>query len=125
MTNRKNTKDELRDVDKFLIQTVMFQHGIIPMEKTKFDMRRALEQLPKDEARALKRKFRKMWRKAMREEIGNGAKTKDARERSLKYKLGVGKRVPSRDEKNARKELVFNLLWDDVIEPLVKKFENV
>ena len=114
----------LRDVDRAFIQTVMFQLGILPMEKTDLDMRRALQQLPVEEARALKRKFRKMWRKAMRAEIGNGTKTKTTRETSAKQKYGVGKHVPSRAERNARKKLVFDLLWEDVIGPMVQNFDN-
>jgi hypothetical protein len=117
-------REHLRDVDRVLIQTVMFQMGILPMEKTDLDMRRALQQLSPDEARTLKRKFRKLWRKAMRAEIGNGKKTRDSREHSAKHRYGVGKHVPSRAERTARKKLVFDLLWEDIIEPLVKNFEN-
>lgn len=102
----------------------MFQLGILPMEKTDFDMRRALQQLPPEEARAFKRKFRKLWRKAMREEIGNGPRTRPVKEAATKQRLGVGKHVPSRAERNARKKLVFDRLWTNVIEPMVKNFEN-
>ncbi len=116
-------RENLREVDRAIIQAVMFQCGILPMEKTALDMRRALSQLSPEEARILKRKFRKVWRKAMRAEVGNGQSRK-TREASVKTRLGVGKHVPSRAECNARKQLVFDVLWNDVIEPLVKKFEN-
>lgn len=117
-------RQNLRDVDRAFIQTVMFQLGILPMEKTDLDMRRALQQLPPEEARALKRKFRKMWRKAMRANIGNGPKTRSTREVVAKNKYGVGKHVPSRAERNARKQLVFETLWEGVIEPMIKNFES-
>lgn len=117
-------RTNLRDVDRAFIQAVMFQLGILPMEKTDLDMRRALVQLPPEEARMLKRKFRKMWRKAMRAEVGNGSKTRSTRETSAKMKYGVGKHVPSRAERTARKKLVFDLLWEDYIEPMIKNFEN-
>lgn len=120
---KKGPRENLRDVDRAFIVTVMFQCGIIPMEKTDFDMRRALSQLPPEEARILKRKFRKLWRKAMREEIGNG-KTRETQVQSLKAQYGVGKHVPSRMERNARKKLVFNKMWENHIEPLIEKFEN-
>lgn len=116
-------RENLRDVDRALIHSVMFQMGILPMEKTDLDMRRALAQLSPEEARTLKRKFRKLWRKAMRANVGNG-KTRVAKEQSAKATLGVGKHVPSRAERNARKKLVFDSLWESVIEPLVKNFEN-
>ena len=101
----------------------MFNCGIIPMEKTDADMRKVLSQLPPEEATAFKRKFRKLWRKAMRMQIGNG-KTKDVKEAKAKHALGVGKHAPSRAERKARKELVFDVLWDKIIEPLIVKFDN-
>lgn len=117
-------RQNLRDVDRAFIQAVMFQLGILPIEKTHLDMRRALKQLSPEEARTLKRKFRKLWRKAMRAEIGNGPKTRETRERIAKQKYGVGKHVPSRSERTARKQLVFDVLWEQVIEPMLKNFEN-
>jgi hypothetical protein len=117
-------KKELRDVDRAFIHGVMFQLGILPMEKTDLDMRRALSQLPPEEAHALKRKFRKLWRKAMRSELGNGPKTRGIKEDTAKKKYGVGKHVPSREERNARKQLVFDVVWKNAIEPMLKRFEN-
>lgn len=125
MAKSKTSKprENLRAVDRAIIQSVMFQCGILPMEKTDLDMRRALQQLNPEEARTLKRKFRKLWRKAMRAQVGAG-KSKEVREDAAKRKLGVGKHVPSRAERTERKKLVFNLLWEQVIEPLITKFEN-
>jgi hypothetical protein len=103
----------------------MFELGILPMEKTTLDMRRALQQLSPEEARQLKRKFRKMWRKAMRKEVGNPkGKRADVKEQAAKSRLGVGKPVPSRAERNARKQLVFDQVWAEIIGPLVENFEN-
>ena len=112
-----------RDVDRAMLQAVMFQLGIIPIENTNHDMRRPLKQLSPEESRVLKRKFRKLWRKAMREQIGDG-KTREAREAGAKVKYGVGKSVPSRAERNARKKLVFDELWESKIGPMVQTFNN-
>jgi hypothetical protein len=117
-------RKELRDVDRTFIQAVMLQCGILPMEKTTLDMRRALAQLSPEEARTLKRKFRKIWRRVMKDEIGANAKKKETLEKVAVRKYGVGKHVPSRSERNARKQLVFDRLWKDAIEPLIKNFEN-
>ena len=62
----------LRDVDRTFIQTVMFQCGILPMEKTDLDMRRALAQMTPEDARIVKRKFRKLWRKASETLVRSG-----------------------------------------------------
>ena len=87
-------------------------------------MRRALAQMTPEDARIVKRKFRKLWRKAMKAEIGDKPRSKKAREESAKTKYGVGKHVPSRAERNARKKLVFDLLWTQVIAPMITRFEN-
>lgn len=122
-SKKQKPREVLRDVDRAIIQSVMFECGILPMEKVTLDMRRALQQLSPDEARVLKRKFRKLWRKAMREEIGAG-KLKNLREDQAKQKFGVGKHAPSRAERTERKKLVFNMLWNRLIEPMITKFEN-
>lgn len=123
MTKTSKPNENLRDVDRAIIHAVMFECGILPMEKTNLDMRRALQQLSTEDARALKRKFRKLWRKAMRMQAGHG-RTKDMRIEQAKRKLGVGKHAPSRAERAARKELVFKMLWEQLIEPLIKRFDN-
>jgi len=65
----KSPKRDLKEVERALVHSVMFSAGILPMEKTTLDMRRALQQLPPEEARALKRKFRKLWRKAAKKPV--------------------------------------------------------
>jgi hypothetical protein len=118
---RKN----LRDVDRAFIHAVMFELGILPMESTTLDMERALKQLSPDEQRQLKRKFRKMWRKAMKKEVGSPkGKRADAKELLAKTRLGVGKKTPSRQELNARKQLVFDQVWNAYIAPLIANFES-
>jgi hypothetical protein len=118
---RKN----LRDVDRAFIQTVMFEAGILPIEKTTLDMHRILKQLSPDEARQLKRKFRKLWRKAMRKEVGNPAcKRANIKATAIESRLGLGKHVPSRGERTARKQLVFDQFWEEIIAPLIENFEN-
>ena len=117
-------KKILRDVDRAFIHTVMFQMGILPMESTTLDMQRALKQLTPDESRTLKRKFRKLWRKAMKKEVGNPTgKRAEVKMRATKAQLGVGKRAPSRQERNARKQLVFDMVWAEIISPMVENFE--
>jgi hypothetical protein len=118
-------KKNLRDVDRAFIHAVMFELGILPMESTTLDMERALKQLTPDEQRLLKRKFRKLWRKAMKKEVGSPkGKRADAKETAAKSRLGVGKRTPSRQELNARKQLVFDQIWKEYIAPMVANFES-
>jgi len=121
----RKPREQLREVDRAFIHSIMFELGILPIEKTTLDMQRALKQLSPEEARQLKRKFRKLWRKAMKKEVGSSkGKRAEAKEQAAKSRLGVGKPVPSRAERNARKQLVFDRVWADIIGPLVENFEN-
>jgi len=119
---------QLRDVDRALIQAVMFQLGILPMESTELDMRRILQEFTFDEARAFRRKFRKVWRQSMRASLAARGepttRSQEQQEERLKRTLGVGKQVPSRAERNARKKLVFDRLWKEAIDPMLQRFDN-
>lgn len=115
-------QSNLRDVDKAFIYYVMFEKGIVPMENPSMDMTRALKDISPEEARTFKRKFRKVWRKAWKKVIEQGNK------HAVKYQtaaLGVGKKSPTRAEKLARKSMVFNLVWQDQIKPMLAEFEKV
>jgi len=128
MNPASGKKQNLREVDRALIQTVMFQMGILPMESTELDMRRVLMQFDPEEARKFRRKFRKIWRQMMKNSLCAGGqpmtKSQQNQEESLKRRLGVGKQVPSRTERNARKKLVFDLLWREANEPVLHRFDN-
>jgi len=117
---KQGPRKNLRDVDRAIIHTVMFDQGIIPMERVDNDMRRVLAQLPPGEARALRRKFRKLWRRALKQ-LTQGASERNAKR--IETLHGVGKSTPSRAEFNARKQLVFDRLWSDHIEPMIRNFE--
>jgi len=115
ISNRK-----FRDIDRMLIHSAMFQLGIIPMENPSLDMRRALEQLPASERRVLTRKFRKHWRKALKFQAAKSPKFA----KFEKTAVGLGKQHPTRDERQARKRLVFNVVWRNAIKPMLAKIEN-
>lgn len=119
------SRAELRPVDKAFIYDVMFKMGILPIEDPTLDMRVPLRQLPPKEARVVKRKFRKLWRKYMKAQIGSsGRKMSDAKKTAAQQKLGVGKLVPSRHERLERKRLVYERVWEECIVPMLIRFEN-
>ena len=118
-------REELRPVDKAFIHNVMFEMGILPIEDPTLDMRVPLRQLPPEEARVIKRKFRKLWRKYMRAEVGNPtSKQAEVKTKAAEQKFGVKKPVPSRHERLARKRLVYEHVWNEFIVPMLVKFEN-
>lgn len=114
--------ENLRDIDRIFIYTTMLQMGIVPMEDTKFDIRRALKDMSPEDARTFKRKFRKLWRKAIKDKANkSGTKSKVAVAQGLNVRLGTGKHVPSRSERNARKQIVFDQLWEESIQPMINQ----
>lgn len=121
-------KNHLREVERVFIHAVMLQLGILPMENAELDMGRVLHQLEPEEARKFRRKFRKIWRQQMKasQHVSGQQMTRSQQnqEENLKRRLGVGKQVPSRAERNARKKLVFDRLWREAIEPMVRRFEH-
>lgn len=106
------TRHAMKPADRALIYAVMLEHGIVPIEDPTFDMRRALATLPPEEARAIKRRFRKMWRKLAKQDKKAAASA------------GLGKDAPSRLDRTTRKRLVLEQLWANKITPMLDRFEN-
>lgn len=105
---------------KFVLFDEMMKAGIMPTENWHHDMNRLMGALSPDEQRRLRRKFRKLWRKALKAEI-RALETKENatlyaektlwsfRNRKL-TKFGgnlAPDQRPSRQQRQARKEAVF------------------
>lgn len=114
------TQAELRPVDKAFIHSIMFKLGILPIEDPMFDMRVPLRTLSSDDARVIKRKFRKLWRKYLKVDNRKSGTDSTVADR----RLGLGKRMPSRAERLARKRLVYDQVWYECIVPLLQRFET-
>ena len=77
-----------------ILKTVAFHTlGIVPIEDTHHDVNKFLASLPAAEARKMRRKFRKLWRRAAR---GGAAPAYLAQ-------LGLGNQTPDRKKKRIRK----------------------
>lgn len=71
----------------------------------------------------MKRKFRKLWRKAMAKAMASpGLSLRD--KARLSRELGIGDPIPSRDARSRRKRLVFDEVWKGTVQPLVKRFDS-
>lgn len=66
MDNVKNKINVMQILDKILLQNAMFNEGIVPFDTSRTNVNTALQSVTPDEARKMKRKFRKMWRKLAR-----------------------------------------------------------
>ncbi len=114
-----------RDVDRAFIYHVMFELGIVPMDVPEMDMGRPLKELDPTEARAFRRKFRKVWRKMAKKELEAAKKSKSSWQiEHVNKTYGCGKQTPSRSEKLARKRLVYARIWNEVVVPMLKEFEK-
>lgn len=124
MTNKKRLKtlaplkNDQTDIDRIMIQTVMIEEGIVPILDPSLDMRRALASLSPEDARKARRKFRKLWRKALKKEMA------DRKSAYSGITLGKGKKVPSKAERLRRKQAVLNKLWQECIHAMVEKAQD-
>lgn len=102
-------------VDPVLLQALIAQEaydaGIAPytFDKLSHDMNRLLSDLPPEEARKLRRKFRKMWRNLVRKNIR--ANSNDLiRNSTIAHRMGLGTSKPQTQNALSRKSLVLNEL---------------
>ena len=89
----------MRDI---VLQMKMLVAGIVPFDPNQLDdkdIQRGLESLPPDERRKMKRKFRKLWRRAAKKSPGG------------KYVMTNGKK-PSRLQRGVRRGMVRRQLCD-------------
>lgn len=82
--------------------------GILPMPTLLTNMETAMANMPPEEARKAKRKFRKMWRKLVREKLAT-FKYPNNKE-ALTRVYGLEAEEPTKDQKRARKGLVRNAM---------------
>jgi hypothetical protein len=98
-------------ITRLLQTTAYLTLGIAPVVNTVHDFNRILATLPPDEARKMKRKFRKLWRKFAK---------KPSRHVSPTYvkQMGLGAKQPTRKQKSARKVEVRRRILAEVVRPM-------
>jgi len=112
----------LTQVERFLLHQIMHRMGVIPLEYAAIDVARILKTLPDDQARMLRRKFRKFWRTGMKREKAQAQKhhqrnkTALARElEAIDRRYGVGSANPSRAARRHRKTRVIDAVAGEVV----------
>lgn len=111
----------MSDAERMFVHTVMFQAGIVPMENAAMDVRRALQDVDPDAARKLKRKFRKLWRKAMRAKlVSNPIRRAEVVIDSVTKKGAP----PTRRQKLHRKQIVTEALRP-AVDGLMQQFKTI
>ena len=83
---------ELDSLNKFILSHIMWDANIIPIDDALKNMNEYISQLPPDEARKHKRKFRKEWRKFARRS-----------KYYVKAQMGLGSKTPTSSQSKWRK----------------------
>jgi len=100
---------------KIMIEAAYHELGIAPISYATYDFNKILSSLSFEEARKMKRKFRKIWRKC----------AKNAKYSSqYRKQLGIGTQSPSKAQKMNRKREVVRHVIVDIVAPVVKKMTN-
>ena len=93
----------MNDLREAIEALVYHQLGIVPLSYDEKDVNRILSSLPPEEAKKMRRKFRKLWRKAS--VIKPPSPTKRGRAYATRYKeqMGYGEAQPTKKQKRNRK----------------------
>ena len=119
-------RSELSEIQRLMIYDEMFKQGIVPIEAATNDIRRAFVGTDEDEAKASKRKFRKMWRKLARKEasLSSGAgRYGDLISKKVVEAFGLGAPKPTRSQCFQRKQAVLTNIWNEQIAPRLEALE--
>jgi hypothetical protein len=91
---------------KLKLQIEFLNKGVVPLAWRQdagapayFDINKILAEMPPDEARKMKRKFRKLWRKLAEHSLKRPGKNSNRRINAI----GLGEAIPNRRAKNFRK----------------------
>ena len=115
----------MKEAERAFIHTVMFTEGIVPMENPAMDVRRALKDVSPEDARKMKRKFRKMWRKQVKALASKEKTGLPTHLKSVTAMISKKGTAPSRRQKLRRKEVVTAHLMKTRVEPMIKQFKDL
>lgn len=107
----------MKDAEKVLVQLACLQLGIVPVDDPERAVKEALAQMPPEEAHKAKRKFRKVWRQALRRRQGNKSERNKRIDRHYVHRQLGG--PPAANEIKNRRHMV--LMWlVEQLEPMLK-----
>lgn len=113
----------MNDFEKAILYHIAFDAGILPIEDINTDINRSLSSVSPEEARVFKRKFRKIWRKAIKKMLNDNKTSKHTRA-YIQEQSGLGSKGPSRSQKRYRKSIILQEIRT-VMEPMIKDFQKV
>lgn len=124
--------ERMQAPERLFVHTASFQEGIVPMETISMDVRRALKDVPPEEARKMKRKFRKLWRKLAR--AGTKRTQTDVEFDVKKHVTPKAESAaegpkeghkPTKRAKLRRKDIVSAYIMTEHVRPMLEKFKKI
>ena len=94
------------EINDILTMAAFLEIGIAPIKRSTDDINRILATLSPEEARKMKRKFRKVWRSLVSKK----------KQKSKEGAYGLGAENPSKSQRNRRKAEVFIYVMKKVAE---------
>lgn len=110
-------------IHKLKANIMYHEMGIVPIgmdiggAPVEHDINRVLTQLPREEARKLKRKFRKVWRGLVKAGLRHGGKSAMKSATKMGFQIQEPKRIHKSARKWAVKGSVNKKIWDSVKSP--------
>jgi len=108
---------------KLKLQIEFMNKGIVPLGLRNggapifFDINKILAEMPPEEARKMRRKFRKLWRQIVTKELRHGGK----KGRQTAKAVGHASKIPDKKFKNNRKHMIFAAVVKKVTNEELKK----
>jgi hypothetical protein len=109
------------NIERFFFYKESFDAGIVPIEYSHANVNNFLRTLPEDQVITMKRKFRKMWRKALKDKAMSGV----ADPQSLEAWYGSPGKMPTANQKNNRKALVKAKITQKVLEDVKRLRDGI
>lgn len=112
----------MKDAERLLVQLACIQLGIVPVDDAERAAKGALDKMSPNEAFRTKRKFRKVWRQALRQTQGNmSERNKQRIKKFVNCRRGSS---PAANEIRRRRYMVLAWLRDQ-LKPVLNAMPNV
>jgi hypothetical protein len=112
----------MNDIHKIAIYTVYLEEGIAPIERIRDNVNKQLSSMSPDEARKMKRKFRKLWRKCYKKDLK--CRSNESYKDILAYRWGVQGEPLNKRVFMHRKNAVHSKLRAEKIQPFINLLRN-
>jgi len=112
----------MNDIHKIAIYTVYLGEGVVPIERIRDNVNKQLAEMSPDDARKMKRKFRKLWRKCYKKDLK--CRSNEPYKDILAYRWGAQGEPLNKRVFIHRKNAVHSKLRAEKIQPFINLLRN-